>query len=182
MAGLLIVLSGLPGTGKSSAARRVAERLGASWLRIDAIEQALRRSLSLGEDVGEAGYAVAYALAGIGLDLGQPVVGDCVNPLAITRAAWRDVARRAAAPILEVELVCTDAAEHRRRVEQRTGDIEGLVLPSWSAVLARRYEPWEAPHLIIDTAATSPDEAASAVLRAAGPLSMPAGPTGGSLS
>ena len=167
MAGRLIVLGGLPGTGKSTVGRLVARRLGAAWLRIDVIEQALRRSMGLGENIGAAGYAVAYAIAEANLALGQSVVADCVNPLAVTRAAWRDVAARAAAPIVEVELSCTDLEEHRRRVEQRTADIEGLALPDWPAVLARRYEPWPERHLVIDSAATSAKEAASAILAAA---------------
>src|SRR4051812_17310242 len=110
----LIVLGGLPGAGKTTIARRVAAFSGAAYLRIDAIEQALRDSGMLAGDVGPAGYVVAYALAASNLALGRPVVADCVNPLAITRRAWRDVAARAAAPILEVEVLCSDVAEHRR--------------------------------------------------------------------
>jgi predicted kinase len=166
MAGRLIVLGGLPGTGKSTIALRVSRRLRASWLRVDAIEQAMRRSLGLGEDVGEAGYAVAYAIAEANLALGHNIIADCVNPLALTRSAWRDVATRAAAQIVEVELRCTDSTEHRRRVEQRTSDIEDLALPDWPAVAARRYEPWPEPHLVIDTAAVTADEAASLILAA----------------
>lgn len=160
---MLIVLAGLPGTGKSTVARRLAERLSAQWLRVDAIEQALRDALGLGEDVGEAGYVAAYAVARSNLEVGGSVIADCVNPLALTRAAWRGVAARVASPIVEVELVCSDAAEHRRRIEARTSDIEGLALPSWPAVLARRYEPWPEPHLVIDTARMAPDQAAAAI-------------------
>ena len=168
MAGRLIVIGGLPGTGKSTIAPMVARRLCASWLRVDAIEQAMRRSMGLGEDVGEAGYVVAYAIAEANLALGHGVVADCVNPLALTRSAWRDVAARAQARILEVELRCSDATEHRRRVEVRESDIEGLALPAWPAVAARRYEPWPEPHLLIDTATVTPDQAASRIVAASG--------------
>ncbi|MDH4571052.1 hypothetical protein CUR86_00305 [Salinicola acroporae] len=39
---MLMILGGLPGVGKTSVARRVAESLGAIHLRIDTIEQAVR--------------------------------------------------------------------------------------------------------------------------------------------
>lgn len=38
---MLLIFGGLPGTGKSTIARLLAARLGAVWLRIDSIEQAL---------------------------------------------------------------------------------------------------------------------------------------------
>ena len=47
-----------------------------------------------------------------------------------------DVARRAAVALVEVEVVCSDAAEHRRRVESRRADIPGLLLPTWDEVQA----------------------------------------------
>jgi predicted kinase len=148
-AGVLIALGGLPGTGKSSIARELAVRHGAVHLRIDTIEQALRRA---GLAVGPAGYVVAYALAEDNLRLGRMVIADSVNPLAVTREAWRASAYRAGARVVEVEVCCTDVAEHRHRIESRLPDIDGHVLPTWQDVVDRRYEPWTDEHIIIDTA------------------------------
>ena len=39
---MLIIFGGLPGSGKSTIARALALRLGAVYLRIDTIEQAIR--------------------------------------------------------------------------------------------------------------------------------------------
>jgi hypothetical protein len=77
------------------------------------------------------------------------------------------VAASAAVPIIEVEIVCSDIAEHRRRVESRTVDILGLTPPHWAAVMARDYEPWLEAHLVIDTAVLTPEEAAAQVVAAA---------------
>jgi hypothetical protein len=74
------------------------------------------------------------------------------SPIASTRAAWRAVGKRAAVAVVEVEVICSDIAEHRRRVASRSADIPGLKLPTWSEVEAREYEPWDGKHLVIDTA------------------------------
>lgn len=49
---MLIVFSGLPGTGKTTIARDLAATTGAVYLRIDTIERAVRNSGALAQDVG----------------------------------------------------------------------------------------------------------------------------------
>ena len=152
---MLIVFAGLPGTGKTTLARLIAGQMRATFLRIDTIEQAIRASGVLAGEVGPSGYLVGYALAEANLVLGQDVVADSVNPLAITREAWRQAAANASVPCIEIEVVCSDPAEHRRRVETRVTDVAGLQLPSWEAVQRRDYEPWDRPRLVVDTAGRS---------------------------
>jgi len=154
----LIVLSGLPGVGKSSIARELAREIGATYLRIDSIEQALRDSGALIQPMKDAGYRAAYSMAEDNLRLGCSVVADCVNPVSITRNAWREVAARAEVRIIEIEIRCSDAAEHRRRVESRTVDVPGLVAPTWEEVSAREYHSWDRDHLEIDTASETLEE------------------------
>ncbi len=162
---MLIVFAGSPGSGKTTIARALALRLRATYLRIDTIEQAVRDAGLTKDELGAAGYLVAYAVAEENLGGGRRVVADCVNPVALTRQAWRDVACRAGAGIAEIEVMCSDEAEHRRRVETRTQDIAGLQLPTWAEVLARVYEPWTEPHGVIDTAALGVAEAVAAAER-----------------
>ena len=155
---MLIVIGGQPGSGKTSLAIRLTRVLDAVHLRIDTIEQAIRSSSMAADDVGSAGYLVAYAVAEENLRLGRIVVADAVNPLSSIREAWRAVARRAAVTLFEVELICSDAIEHRRRVESRRPDIAGLKLPTWDEVTAREYAPWNGAHAVIDTARRPLDE------------------------
>lgn len=156
---MLIVFGGLPGSGKTTLARGIVPDHAAAYLRIDAIEQALQASGMLAGDVGPAGYLAAYALAESNLRLGRSVVADCVNPLPITRQAWRAIAAETASRILEIEVICSDPAEHRRRVETRAADLPGHVLPRWQDVIGRDYAPWDEQRIILDTARITAEEA-----------------------
>jgi predicted kinase len=158
---MLVVISGLPGVGKTTIARELVRATGALFLRVDSIEQALRNA---GCQVQGEGYTVAYAVAEDNLRLGRIVVADCVNPWPLTRAAWRSVAARARARTLEVEIVCSDKDEHKRRVEARTPDIPAHELPTWQDVVERDYHPWDREILVIDTARFAPEESVRAIL------------------
>lgn len=153
---VLVVFGGLPGVGKTTIASQLARETGAVWLRIDTIEVALHTE---GVAVEGEGYAVAYALAADNLKMGRMVVADCVNPDPRTREAWRATAAGAGAALVEVEVICSDPAEHRRRVEDRAADIAGHILPTWDEVVGRDYRPWDGERVVVDTAATSAQEA-----------------------
>jgi len=151
---LLIVFGGLPGTGKTALARELTRRLSASYVRIDTIEQSLRTA---GLAVGPMGYVIGNELAAENLKIGRIVVADCVNPVLASRNGWRDTASKNAARLVEIEVICSDAGQHRRRVESRVADINGLVVPTWRDVVDRAYEPWDRERVVLDTAKDSID-------------------------
>ena len=142
--------------GKSELASYIAAKIAAAYLRIDSIEQVMRE---VGYDItGPEGYQVAYAVAKDNLKTGVHVVADSVNPIEITRRAWRCVASDLKVPYCEIEIVCSDKVEHRRRVESRVTDISGLRLPEWEDVLQREYEKWDSVAIVLDTAGKTPGE------------------------
>jgi predicted kinase len=160
---VLVVIGGLPATGKSTIATTLARRTSTSYLRVDRIEQAIVAWSALSHPLGPVGYAVAHALAREQLELGLDLIVECVNPTALTRDGWVGTAKAAGAELVEIEVICSDEDEHRRRAEVRSSDVEGLVKPAWAAITEREYEPWLRRPLVVDSAITSPDSAAQKI-------------------
>ncbi len=155
----LIVFAGLPGTGKSTLAQRLALETGAIYLRIDALEQAIRDAGALRADVGPAGYFSAYAVAENNLRLGHDVIIDAANAVEVARKSWRELAAASGARLTEIVITCSDRDEHRRRVEGRGVDVPGLIQPTWAEVVGRAWEPWTGTPHVVDTARRTPDDA-----------------------
>jgi predicted kinase len=162
----LIVMAGLPASGKSTLARELARRTGAIWLRIDSMDQAIWASGTAPRDLQDWTYRAAQAVAVDNLALGRDVLADCVNDWQLARDGWSEAARRARADLRWLEVTCSDPVEHRRRVETRVGDIPGLVLPDWTAVTGRDYHPWTTPRTTLDTAHRSVEACVAEALTA----------------
>src|SRR5262249_18356962 len=149
----LYVFAGLPGSGKTTLSQLLAQRIGATHLRIDTIEQALRDLCAL--DVQGEGYRLSYRVAADNLRLGLDVIADSCNPIELTRNEWRRVALAARARSIDIEVVCSDPAAHRARVEGRTSTVSGLRLPTWKEVEDREYHAWTRDRIVIETAGRS---------------------------
>lgn len=152
----LYLFSGLPGVGKTTLSQLLARRMPAVYLRIDTMEQALRDLCAI--DVQGEGYSLAYGVATDNLRLGLSVVADSCNPIELTRDEWEQVAREVQARHINIEVVCSDEIEHRRRVETRVATIAGLKLPTWKEAKHREYHLWTRNRIIIDTAGKSEAE------------------------
>jgi len=160
---LLYIFSGLPGTGKTTLSSVLARELKATYLRVDVVEQAIRAAGKTIE--GPEGYIVCYAIASHNLQLGLDVIADTVNPIQVTRLAWRNVADSLGIPYVEIEVICSDNNEHRHRVETRTADITDFVLPTWEQVRNREYDVWDRDHIIIDTALQTVEESLNTLFK-----------------
>jgi predicted kinase len=148
---ILYIFSGLPGTGKSTLAKNIAKRLNAVYIRIDTIEQGIKDLCDFNVQ-GPEGYRLAYRIAGDNLQIGNNVVTDQCNPINLTRKEWNNVALKHNCKYINIEIICSNKMEHKKRIENRESEIENLKLPSWNDVLKRDYELWDEERIVIDTA------------------------------
>ncbi len=157
---LCVLVTGVPGTGKSFVADVIARRLGApvlahdwamSGLRPFAEIQAALDRMDLGHRV--VGWSVLAALARSQLRAGRSVVLD-----GVARQPEVETCRAAAAGegcrLVVVATHCSDLATHRARVEGRRRAIPDWYELDWSHVERARVA-WEDPRgcdLRLDTA------------------------------
>jgi predicted kinase len=158
---MLVLMTGLPGTGKSAIAEAVAQVLPAAILSADPIDAAIARA-GLDDPEGIAGYEAMKALAEEHLRLGLHVVIDAVNPFAWERDEYFEMARRRGERVRVIRTICSDVALHQQRIAERHA--AGLKAITWEGVERQiaYYEPYDGPTLDLDAV----DDLEANVLRA----------------
>jgi predicted kinase len=155
----IIVVSGLPGAGKSTVAEQLSRTLSLPLLSVDPIEAAMWRSGIPKDATGIAAYEVARAVADEHLQLGHSVIIDAVSPVEAAREMWRTLAHNYNIRLVVIECICSDASLHKQRIANRKRNIPGMAEMTWERVEQRRkeYEPWQEEHLILDSARNAED-------------------------
>jgi hypothetical protein len=105
----------------------------------------------LGDWVPATGLRIQTVLLVRQLELGQSAILECITPTAL-RQQWREMTVRAGHRFVSVECVCSDAAEHRARFEQREHSAQRRRF-GWEYVAAtmRRYRPDKHVDFVADT-------------------------------
>ncbi|MGQ0804514.1 MAG: AAA family ATPase [Actinomycetota bacterium] len=150
---MLVVVSGLPGTGKTAIARALSEEIGAPVFGRDVIGAAPSRSgLTPAGDPDGVAFDLLSVMAEEQLRVGGAAVLDSVGGRASTRERWRKIAADHDAPLLVIECVCSDQRVHRERLEGRRRGIPGWYELTWANVeeARARYESWDGPRLVLD--------------------------------
>ena len=153
MGRMLIVLSGLPATGKTDLAAAVARELGAVLLSVDPVDSALAaEGVRETGSAGRAAYAVVGAMAEQNLALGTTVVVDAVNAVGDAKTFWIELSRRTGARLLAIEMILSDRNVHRERLSGRVREL-AIAEPTWEAVVLRRDEwvAWPFAPLVVDS-------------------------------
>jgi predicted kinase len=155
--GVLVVMAGLPGSGKSVVAEDLAKALGCAVLSVDPVEAAMwRAGVTRDQPTGLAAYVVVEVVAAEQLALGHDVIIDAVNAVELAREQWRRLAERTGSVLRFIEVRCSDEREHRHRLEAREREIEGFPEPSWESVQWRRagFDEWGEERLVLDSMAS----------------------------
>lgn len=163
---VLIVISGLPGSGKSTIAGRVAERLSAPVLSVDPIESAIiKAGIQKGFETGLAAYLVAAALASEQLKLGISVIIDAVNAEEEGKNTWRELGIKHDLTPIVIDIFVSNVELHRQRIESRVRDLHGIDEVTWDKVEARRkrFTAWQEPTLRLDSSGDLDANVAEAV-------------------
>lgn len=168
----LVAFSGLPGSGKSTTADAVGDRLGIPVFSVDWLLGALTPfGIRHCDQLGDIGYEQVTTLALRQLRLGQSAILDAPAEDLATRRRWRSLAGRTGADFAAVVCVCSDLDVHRARLETRDRGIPGWHQGGdWDDVLARReaFVPWNQDTFTVDTGRPLADNVAAVIAHLSG--------------
>ncbi len=161
----LVLVGGGPGTGKSTLAADLGDRLGAVVLRTDEIRHRLRPSASADPHRYEPEaiawvYGELLAEAGRLLRLGEHVVLDATWSSDALRSIARTLAEHTSSDLTELRCVLPSeeaAARIARRL--RIGGDPSEATPAMASALMDRFDPWPTAHRLLTSG--TPQEVAS---------------------
>jgi hypothetical protein len=135
----LILVCGLPGSGKTTLARRLAADLRAPLISKESL-QALLDDFAPGA-VPVTAYHLLMALAAQQLALGLRVILDAVFPTPLFREEAREIAIRHDAHLRIIHCTCSDEAAWQARID--ADDPSGHRRDEFER-LRSIYKPWQA--------------------------------------
>lgn len=165
----LVLMVGLPGTGKSTLSRRLAVMLGAAVLESDALRQRLFPRPRYDARENGVVFRILHAAARAQLAAGVPVIVDATNLDERARRPLYDIADEVSA---KLEVVCLEAplGEVERRLEGRRAGADPLDRSTADLSvyerMAESYERPTRPHRTIDTSDPAATEAALGAIAA----------------
>ena len=148
----LVVVGGLPGTGKSTLAAGVGEALGAVVVRSDEVRKELTGGVGAYDaETTTHTYATVLDRAESLLAVGESVVLDATWHDARWRAAAADVAATGTADLIELECAApTEVAACRITTRLAAGTDVSDATPDVATALAEAWAPWPTA-AVIDT-------------------------------
>ena len=163
---ILVMMCGLPGTGKSYVGRLLSVHLCAALVASDHVRKAFFPRPSYSPDEHGAVHQLCCTLVEVLLLDGVPVVLDATHAAKWQRARVYDIAERLMAHLAIVHTTASELVV-RQRLERRGSqwrdpfDLSDAVSAADYSRVQQRFEPLDRPHVVIDSA----EDVDSAVLR-----------------
>ena len=175
----LVLVGGLPATGKSTLAARVVDEGEADWVLLNSDElrkeqagvaPGVRRDAAWGEGIYDTAhthrvYAELLRRATVALHGGMSVVLDASWSTALHRAAAAAVARECAVPLTEIRCTAPDEVSMTRLSGRAAGEHVSDATPEVLRRMADHADPWPGA-VEVDTATSTPEQATARVLAA----------------
>ena len=138
----LVIFSGLPGTGKSSLATRLARELRWPLLRIDDVIGEVPHNA--GVEFWDSKVAVLLGLIETQLELGVSVIADSVF-MNRDRDHAQELARKHEALFLPIFVFVSDEAIWKERVKTRYTESKKQNVATWEQIQRQRghFRTWE---------------------------------------
>ncbi|MCP4357858.1 MAG: ATP-binding protein [Chloroflexi bacterium] len=153
--GSLLLMVGLPGTGKSSVVENLQKRLPCVVVSTDNIRLLMRNKPTYTAAEMMLVYEVCYSIIEARLKQGQRVIFDASNYLSARREYLKKLGHRAGAPVAICYVqasqdIIRDRLQQRNSGRRRATDLSDA---DWSVYkwMVEAQEPVMGDHLIIDT-------------------------------
>jgi len=155
---VLIMMSGLPGSGKSHLGRILAERIRAVVIESDAVRKVLFPQPCYSADESAAVHRACQQVMRPLLTRGVRVIFDATNLVEFQREMIYSLARRSGARLLIVRVVAPEEVI-RKRLARRQERAESASDADWHVYrrMARREQKIQQPHVCIDTSQDTED-------------------------
>ncbi|RXJ71658.1 hypothetical protein CS022_20145 [Veronia nyctiphanis] len=149
----LIVIGGLPGTGKTTLSKALSKRLELPVFSKDELEAAVSRAeIASNRQMNGVGYELMDTIAHAHIDSCRSVIFDFIASKNRIIECWPSLLSM---PVKYIECICSDESRHQERILSRERGIKGWYELSWEDVAQIKaiYNPYTSERLILDTAA-----------------------------
>ncbi|MGQ9677075.1 MAG: AAA family ATPase [Chloroflexota bacterium] len=151
---VLVLISGLPGSGKSYFARRLADRVRAVVIETDFVRKTIYSKPRYTARESLFVYRVSHYLIKRLLERGYRVIFDATNLLERKREELYHIAEQAEAKLVIVRVVAPeDVIRQRLESRQLQRSPEDLSEATWAVYerMKKTEEPIRRSHLVVDT-------------------------------
>ncbi len=145
---MLIIVSGLIASGKTTVAKYIAEKINATFLRTDVLRREIYPNPTYSDDEVNDIYQRVFQQAKISLQQGKNVVLDATFSKQKMRDQAKSIAEEAQTLFLLVEVISSGDVTAKKRIEERVNDAANT---SYRGYLKSKteFEPIVENHIVI---------------------------------